>query len=84
MLPPARFVEVDYEALIDEPEAPLIRRIVAACGLTRDAARLSPEQNTQVVKTPSKWLARQPIYRTAVGRWRAYGPWLGPLGALID
>jgi hypothetical protein len=34
------------------------------------------------VKTPSRWQARQPIYRSSVGRWRAYEPWLGELAAL--
>jgi hypothetical protein len=36
------------------------------------------------VKTPSKWQARQPIYRSAVARWRACEPWLGELRALLD
>jgi tetratricopeptide (TPR) repeat protein len=83
VLPPERFIEVDYEALVDEPE-PVIRRIVAAAGLPWDSACLFPERNRRAVKTPSKWQARQPIYRHAVGRWRSYEPWLGPLGALRD
>jgi hypothetical protein len=35
------------------------------------------------VNTPSKWQARQPIYRTSVERWRRYEPWLGPLRPLV-
>jgi tetratricopeptide (TPR) repeat protein len=83
VLPPERFIEIDYEALVDEPE-PVIRRIVNACGLTWNSACLFPERNARAVKTPSKWQARQPIYRSAVGRWHSYEPWLGPLGALRD
>jgi hypothetical protein len=83
VLPAERFIEIDYEALVGEPE-PVIRRIVAACGLAWNAACLSPELNRRVVRTPSKWQARQPIYRTAMGRWRAYEPWLGPLRALLS
>ena len=83
VLPPERFIEVDYEALVDEPE-PVIRRIVAATGLPWDKACLFPERNQRAVKTPSKWQARQPIYRHSVDRWRSYEPWLGPLGALRD
>ena len=83
VLPPGRFVEIDYEALVDEPE-PIIRRIVAASGLPWSNSCLFPERNVRAVKTPSKWQARQPIYRHAVGRWRAYEPWLGALGALRD
>jgi hypothetical protein len=81
VLPPARFIEIDYEALVTQPE-PAIRRIVAACGLEWDEACLAPHRNTRVVKTASKWQARQPIYRDAVDRWRKYEPWLGPLSAL--
>lgn len=83
VLPPDRFLEVDYENLTREPE-PGIRRIIAACGLPWDDACLRPESNPRAVKTPSKWQTRQPIYRTSVARWRRYEPWLGPLGALVD
>ena len=78
VLPADRFLEVDYEDLTREPE-PVIRRIIAACGLPWHDACLHPESNPRAVKTPSKWQTRQPIYRTSVARWRRYEPWLGPL-----
>jgi tetratricopeptide (TPR) repeat protein len=83
VLPADRFIEVDYEDLTREPE-PIIRRIIAACGLAWDDACLRPECNPKAVNTPSKWQSRQPIYRTSVARWRRYEPWLGPLRALVD
>jgi tetratricopeptide (TPR) repeat protein len=83
VLPADRFIEVDYEDLTRAPE-PVIRRMVAACGLGWDDACLRPESNPRAVKTPSKWQTRQPIYRTSVARWRRYEPWLGPLRALAD
>jgi tetratricopeptide (TPR) repeat protein len=83
VLPADRFIEVDYEDLTLAPE-PVIRRIIAACGLGWDDACLRPESNPRAVKTPSKWQTRQPIYRTSVARWRRYEPWLGPLRALVD
>ena len=83
VLPPERFIEVDYESLVEAPE-PVIRRLVAACGLPWNEACLFPERNRRPVRTPSKWQARQPIYRHSVGRWRSYERWLGPLGALRD
>ncbi len=83
VLPPNRFIEVDYEELTREPE-PVIRRIIGACGLAWHDACLRPESNPRAVNTPSKWQARQPIFRTSVGRWRRYEPWLGPLRALVD
>jgi len=81
VLPPERFIEIDYEILVDDPE-PVIRRIVQASGLSWHNACLFPERNARTVKTPSKWQARQPIYRHAIGRWQTYEPWLGSLGAL--
>ncbi len=83
VLPADRFIEVDYEELTHAPE-PVIRRIMAACGLAWHDACLRPESNPRAVNTPSKWQARQPIYRTSVARWRRYEPWLGPLRALIE
>jgi hypothetical protein len=59
-------------------------RIIAGCGLAWDDACLCPELNPRAVKTPSKWQARQPIYRKSVERWRRYEPWLGPLCALLE
>jgi tetratricopeptide (TPR) repeat protein len=83
VLPADRFIEVDYEELTREPE-PIIRRLIAACGLTWQDACLRHERNPRAVKTPSKWQTRQPIYRTSVARWRRYEPWLGLLRALVD
>lgn len=83
VLPADRFIEVDYEELTRAPES-VIRRIIAACGLVWHDACLYPECNPRAVNTPSKWQARQPIFRTSVGRWRRYEPWLGPLRAFVD
>ena len=83
VLPPDRYLEVPYEELTSDPE-PMIRRIIAACGLPWNDACLQPERNARVVKTPSKWQTRQPIYRNSVERWRRYEPWLGPLRELLD
>ncbi|MGA8216785.1 MAG: sulfotransferase, partial [Candidatus Sulfotelmatobacter sp.] len=83
VLPADRFIEFDYEDLTRAPE-PVIRRIITACGLAWHDACLRPESNPRAVNTPSKWQARQPIFRTSVARWRRYEPWLGPLRALVD
>jgi tetratricopeptide (TPR) repeat protein len=78
VLPTDRFVEVEYEALVSDPE-PHARRLVAACGLEWDEACLAPHRNTRRIATASLFQARQPIYRTSVQRWRRYEPWLGEL-----
>jgi Sulfotransferase family len=82
VLPSGRFTEVEYEAMVANPEAET-RRLVAFCGLDWDDACLAPEQNQRVVKTQSMWQARQPLYKTSVARWRRYEPWLGELRELL-
>ncbi|MGH7012535.1 MAG: sulfotransferase [Caulobacteraceae bacterium] len=81
VLPAERFVEVEYEALIADPE-PLTRALVAACGLEWADACLAPHRNPRAVRTASIWQARQPIYASSVARWRRYAPWLGELEEL--
>ena len=82
VLPADRYLEVDYEDLTRKPDA-AIRRIIRACGLDWEEACARPELNARTVKTPSRWQARQPIYRDSVERWRRYEPWLGPLATLL-
>jgi tetratricopeptide (TPR) repeat protein len=82
VLPPERFVEVEYERLVGDPVLE-IRRLVAACGLPWDESCLFPEHNPRIVRTPSKWQVRKPISRDATDAWRRYEPWLGPLAALV-
>ena len=83
LLPPERFIEVDYEELTRDPD-PVIRELIAACNLSWHDACLRPERNPQSVKTASRWQARQPIYRASVGRWRRYEPYLGSLRPLLE
>ncbi len=82
VLPPDRFIEVDYEQLVTDPE-PLTRRLVATCGLDWHDACLAPQRNQRRITTASVWQARQPIYRTSVERWKRYEPWLGELRQLL-
>jgi hypothetical protein len=81
VLPADRFVEVDYEALVADPERHA-RRLITACGVEWNDACLELHRNTRKIATASFWQARQPIYRTSVERWRRYEPWLGELREL--
>jgi tetratricopeptide (TPR) repeat protein len=78
VIPPHRLIEISYEDLVAEPEK-TARSLIAFCGLEWDSACLHPELNHQAVATASAWQARQPIYRSSVGRWRRYEPWLREL-----
>jgi tetratricopeptide (TPR) repeat protein len=83
VLPSARFIDVEYESLVSNP-AKIIPELLAACALPPEPACLRPELNQRVIKTPSKWQARQPINNNAAESWRAYEPFLGPLTALLE
>lgn len=84
VIPPHRFVELDYDALVADPE-PVTRRLLEGVGLAWDDACLSPHLNARRrITTASLWQARQPIYRSSAQRWRRYEPWLGELRELMD
>ena len=82
VLPPDQLIDVDYEALVTDPE-PQARRLIAACGLEWNDACLAPHRNTRTIKTASLWQARQPVYKSSVERWRRYEPWLGEFRELL-
>jgi tetratricopeptide (TPR) repeat protein len=82
MLPRDLWIEVDYEAVVDDLEGQA-RRLIEFLGLPWDDACLDFHHNRRVVRTASANQVRRPIYRTSKGRWRAYARYLGPLlGAL--
>ncbi len=82
ILPADRFLEIDYEALVADPET-VSRRMVAFCGLDWDDACLAFHETDRPIQTASAWQARQPVYRSSAERWRRYEPWLGELRALL-
>ncbi|MFO1270139.1 MAG: sulfotransferase [Rubrivivax sp.] len=64
-------VELDYDALVQEPK-PRLQALLAALGLPWDEACLRFEQAPTVVRTPSAAQVRTPLYQHASGRWRHY------------
>ncbi|MEM7641384.1 MAG: sulfotransferase [Pseudomonadota bacterium] len=81
-LPESSFHEIEYEALLAEPEAET-RRLVAACGLPWDAACLSFHETAGRVDTLSFAQVRRPIYTTSKGNWQSAGTQLDPLIAAL-
>ena len=78
VLPKETLLEVRYEDVVADLEAQA-RAIVSHVGLDWDPACLDFHQTDRPVRTASLMQVRQPIYSTAVGRWRAYEKHLGPL-----
>lgn len=78
ILPPHRILDVRYEDLVADLEGGA-RRILSHCGLPWNDACLSFHETERPVRTASASQVRQPIYQTAVGRWRVYEEFLAPL-----
>jgi tetratricopeptide (TPR) repeat protein len=81
---PNPMLELDYEALVDEPEAQT-QRLLAFCDLPWDDACLRFHEARRRTTTASYDQVRRPIYTSSVARWRRYEPYLAPLKrALAD
>jgi Sulfotransferase family len=78
VLPPGRILDVHYEDMVSDLEGQA-RRILAHCGLPWDERCLSFHETDRPVRTASAMQVRQPIYTSAVERWRVYEEFLGPL-----
>jgi hypothetical protein len=82
VLPPERFMEIEYEAVVADQEAQT-RRLLEFCGLPWDERVLAFHENAAPVATASVVQVRQPIYASSVGRWRKYGDRLAGLEAIL-
>lgn len=77
-LPADRFIEVDYEAVVDDLDGEA-RRLIDFLGLSWDDACTRYHETRRTVRTASVNQVRKPIYRTSKGRWKAHARHLGPL-----
>jgi tetratricopeptide (TPR) repeat protein len=78
VLPAGRILDVRYEEVVADLEGQA-RRIIAHCGLDWTPRCLAFHQTDRPVRTASAVQVRQPIYTSAIGRWREYEPFLQPL-----
>jgi tetratricopeptide (TPR) repeat protein len=83
VLPAGSIFDVRYEDVVADLET-MARRIIAYCGLPWDDRCLSFHETDRPVRTASATQVRQPIYKSAVGRWRVYEQELGPLLAALN
>lgn len=74
--------EVDYDALVADPE-PALRGLTAFLGLDWTPALLDFHRADNAVRTASVWQVREPLYRRSSGRWRNYERHLGPVRAAL-
>jgi tetratricopeptide (TPR) repeat protein len=78
VLPQGRILDVRYEDVVADLEGQA-RRILSYCGLPWDDRCLLFHKTDRPIRTASATQVRQPIYNSAVGRWRVYEEHLGPL-----
>ncbi len=78
VLPDRFLLEIHYEALVADLDTQA-RRIVAHCGLVWDPSCLAFHKTERTVRTASSVQVRQPLYATAVSRWRPDPTLLRPL-----
>jgi tetratricopeptide (TPR) repeat protein len=81
VLPVAMF-DLEYESLVDDQER-VSRELFEFCGLTWDQGCLDFHRADRPVTTASNWQVRQPLYKTAMARWKNYEAFLRPLQAVL-
>jgi len=82
-LPASHFIEVDYEAVVDDIESEA-RRMLDFLELPWDPACLEFYRVERPVRTASVNQVRQPIYRSSSGRWRKHADSLQPLLQVLE
>ena len=82
VLPASHFLEVDYEALVEDVETQ-VRRMLDFLNLPWDEAVLRFHETERPIRTASSNQVRKPIYRSSAGRWRKHAAELQPLLATL-
>jgi hypothetical protein len=75
---PVTILDVDYEALVHDPEEQS-RRLIAHIGLDWNDSCLQFHLTKRSVRTPSRRQVEQPIYRSSLTGWRRFEKHLEPL-----
>lgn len=80
---PLPMLDVQYADLIADQEGKS-REIIEFCGLDWDDGILDFHKTRRPVRTASLWQVRQPIYTSAIDRWRSFERHLAPLKAALE
>ena len=80
---PSPMIEIDYEALVSDPE-PSIRGLIQSADLRWEDRCLDFANIDRAVHTASQLQVREPVSTSAIGRWKNYEKHLGPLIAAFE
>jgi Flp pilus assembly protein TadD len=83
VLPPGRILDVRYEDVVADLEGQT-RRLLEHCELPWDKRCIAFHETERQVRTASAVQVRQPIYASAIGRWRPCKDFIGPLLEALD
>jgi hypothetical protein len=75
---PDRMLEVRYEEIVEEPQR-MAHRMLEWLGLDWEEACLKFNENPRPIRTASMVQVREPVYRSSIGRWKDYAPFLRAL-----
>jgi len=75
--------DLPYEDIVNHPEKK-IRELLAFCGLDWEPVCLEHEKLEGYIATSSVMQANRPIYKSSIGRWEHYRPWLESLLNIDD
>ncbi len=79
---PGRMYRISYESLVVDHERE-INQLLEYCGLPFESGCLRFHETRRAVNTPSAAQVRQPLYQSAVLRWKRYETHLQPLHAAL-
>jgi tetratricopeptide (TPR) repeat protein len=80
---PGRFVDLDYEALVQNQESET-RALLDAVGLSFEKACLAFHRNSTPSATASAAQVKQPIHTKSIGKWQDYRTQLKPLSDMLS
>lgn len=71
-------IEIEYEALVSDPE-PVLRRITDFLAIDFDDAMLDHTASDRITNTASRDQVRSGLYTSRIARWKHYEKHLGPV-----
>ncbi|OKH86230.1 tetratricopeptide repeat-containing sulfotransferase family protein [Thalassospira sp. TSL5-1] len=82
ILPAENFIEIDYEETVTNLEGQA-RRLTDFIGLPWNADCLEFYKSARSIRTASVNQVREPVYKTAIGRWKKHAKHLKPLTDIL-
>ena len=79
---PGNIYRLHYERLVDDLESEA-RALLDFLGVPFEPGCTRFWENARAVQTASSEQVRRPIYRSGIGHWRHFAPWLGVLGETL-